>query len=85
MIQITHFPYKEFFGKNDCYFCLPFVSYNATYQFKEIIRVDHNTKGCKNLSKFGFKLLITPKGDFYGKSDDHNLCLYSGSHHSTTF
>ena len=38
-------------------FCLPFVSYHATKHSEKTIRVDHNTEGCKNLGKFGSKLL----------------------------
>ena len=48
-------------------FCSPFVSYYATYHFKKILKVDHDTEGCKNLGNFRLKLLICPKGIFHEK------------------
>lgn len=65
LIEITNLFYKEvFLGKMIVTFCLPFLSYHATYHFRKIFRVDFCTEDCKNLVKFGSNLLICPKRDF---------------------
>ena len=42
-------------------------------------------KVAKIWANFLLNYSVAPKGDFSGKFDYHNLCLYSRPHHPTTF
>ena len=47
--------------------------------------MDNHIEGCKNFGKFGYKLFICLKLEFFWKTDYHRFCLSSKPHHATTF
>ena len=50
------------------FFCWLFGFHHASQHFKKVISVGHDTEGCKNMGKFGSKLLIYPERGFFSKN-----------------
>ena len=67
LVQITQFPQEIFFGKIECYYCLPTVFYHATTVQKSPQMANHETR----LHNFGSKwaqVVLSTKREFFWKS-----------------
>ena len=62
-VQIAHLPQKRFFGKINCYYCIPTVLFHATTFQKKSQRANNKTEGCIILAQTGCELL-SQKGFF---------------------
>ena len=57
-VQIAHLLQKRFFGKIDCYYCIPTVFFHATTFKKSPQRANNKTEGCIILAQTGCELLL---------------------------
>ena len=64
-VQIDHLPQKRFFGKIDCYYCIPTVLLHAATSHKNPQRAHHKIKIPKLEASY------FPKREFYGKVDQY--------------
>ena len=67
LVQIAQFPQEIFFGKIECYYCLPTVFYQATTFQKSPQMANHETR----LHNFGSKwaqVVLSTKREFFGKA-----------------
>ena len=75
LIQIAHLSRKSFFGKIDCYYCIPTVFFHATTFKKNPQRTNNKTKTSIILAQTGYQLLLK-KGIFWKSWPTLLWCSY---------
>ena len=64
--KLSILPRKRYFGKIDCYHCIPTVYLHAKTFKKKPQRANRKTEGCIILAQIGYKLLT--QKDIFWKS-----------------
>ena len=64
--KLSILPQNRYFGKIDCYYCMPTVYLRAKTFLKNPQRANHKIKGCIILAQIGCKLLT--QKDIFWKS-----------------